>query len=100
MAQEAAKVWKEHGALDYKECIIENIKPSDEITLTFPKLINTKPNETVWFSFIVYESKAQRDKINKKVMDYFNKKYENNKMEMPFDMNRFVFGGFNVEVEG
>ncbi len=100
MAREAAEVWKRYGALDYKECIIDDAKPNKFVTLTFPKLIQTKTGETVWFSFIVYKSKQNRDAINKKVMAYFDKKYGKNKMDMPFDMKRFVYGGFKVEVEG
>jgi uncharacterized protein YbaA (DUF1428 family) len=98
MALEASKVWKRFGALDYKECIIDDAKPQ-HVTLTFPKLANTKPAETVWFSFIVYKSRQHRDQVNKKVMAYFDEKYGKADMQMPFDMKRFAYGGFKVEVE-
>lgn len=98
MAQEAGRVWKRFGALDYKECIIDDAKPKD-VTFTFPKMAKAKPNEAVWFSFIVYKSRAHRDSVNKKVMAYFDKKYGKTEMQMPFDMKRFAYGGFKVEVD-
>lgn len=98
MASEASTVWKKFGALDYKECIIEDAKPQF-VTLTFPKMVKTKPGETVWFSFIVFKSKAHRTAVNKKVMAYFAKKYSQEKAQaMPFDMKRFAYGGFKVIV--
>ena len=96
MAALGCKIWREHGALDYKECIIDDAQPQ-YVTLTFPKLVKTKPGETVWFSFIVFKSRQHRDSVNKKVMAYFEKKY-GNEMPMPFDMKRFSYGGFKVEV--
>jgi uncharacterized protein YbaA (DUF1428 family) len=96
IASEASRVWKRFGALDYKECIIDDAQP-EYVTLTFPKLVKTKPGETVWFSFIVFKSRQHRDSVNKKVMAYFEKKY-GNEMPMPFDMKRFSYGGFKVEV--
>jgi uncharacterized protein YbaA (DUF1428 family) len=69
--------------------------------LAFTELAKTNENETVWFSFIVYESKQHRDEVNKKVMDEMNEKYKDAKdMSMPFDMKRMAYGGFSVEVEG
>lgn len=97
IASEASKVWKRFGALDYKECIIDDEKP-EYVTLTFPKLVKTKPGEAVWFSFIVFKSRQHRDQVNKKVMAYFEKKYGQNQMQMPFDMKRFSYAGFKVEV--
>lgn len=96
MAQEASVVWKQCGALDYKECVIDDAKPKG-VVLTFPKLVQAKPTEAVWFSFIVFKSRAHRDTVNKKVMAYFAKKY-GDKMDMPFEMSRFSYGGFKVEV--
>lgn len=98
MASEGCKVWKKFGALDYKECMLDDATPPF-VTLTFPKMAKVKPGEVVWFSFIVFKSKAHRDSVNKKVMEYFSKKYgaEMSKA-MPFDMKRFAFGGFKVLV--
>ncbi|MBX9907027.1 DUF1428 domain-containing protein [Patescibacteria group bacterium] len=98
LAREAAKVWREFGALDYKECRADDMAP-EGITLTFPKMVKAKEGEEVWFSFIVFKSRTERNAINKKVMAYFDKKYADKPMSMPFDMKRFAYGGFAVEVE-
>jgi uncharacterized protein YbaA (DUF1428 family) len=99
MATEASRVWKKFGALDYKECILEDPKPPF-VTVTFPKMAKTKPGETVWFSFIVFKSKAHRNAVNKKVMAFFEKKYGKEEMSsMPFDMKRFAYAGFKVIVK-
>jgi uncharacterized protein YbaA (DUF1428 family) len=98
MASEAGKVWKKFGALDYKECILDDDKPA-HVTLTFAKMVKTKPGETVWFSFIVFKSRAHRDAVNKKVMAFFAKKYSKEMSQtMPFDMKRFAYGGFKTIV--
>jgi alkaline phosphatase len=98
MAREGCSAWKKFGALDYKECILDDATPPF-VTLTFPKMAKTKAGELVWFSFIVFKSKAHRNAVNKKVMAYFAKKYGNDMSKaMPFDMKRFSFGGFKVKV--
>lgn len=99
MAKEASVVWKKFGALEYKECILQDARLDPAVKLTFPKLARVKPGETVWFSYIVYTSKAHRDAVTKKVMDYFEKKYKKEDMKMPFDMKRFAYGGFKVVVD-
>ncbi len=98
MAREASKVWRKFGALDYKECRADDVTPPG-VTFTFPKMAKAKEGEEVWFSFIVFASKKERNEINKKVMAYFDKKYKDKPMNMPFDMKRMAFGGFAVEVE-
>lgn len=98
MAREASRVWKKFGALEYKECILDDARPK-HITFTFPKMAKAKPNEAVWFSFIVFRSRAHRDAVNKKVMSYFEKKYGKGETGMPFDMKRLSYGGFKVMVE-
>lgn len=99
MAKEASKVWKKFGALEYKECMIDDAKPK-HISFTFPKMAKVKKGEQVWFSYIVYKSRAHRDAVNKKVMAYFDKKYKDTKdMSMPFDMKRIAFAGFKTIVE-
>lgn len=97
IAQEASVVWKKFGALNYKECMMDDARP-EFVAFTFPKMAKAKPEETVWFSYIEYESKKHRDIVNKKVMAYFEEKYGKDMMEMPFDMKRFAYGGFSVEV--
>ncbi len=98
MAQGAEKVWLKYGALDYKECMIEDVKPQ-MVSLTFPMLIKAKKNETVWFSYITYKSRKHRDEVNKKVMKEMDEQMAKYKdKEMPFDMKRFSYGGFEVIV--
>jgi uncharacterized protein YbaA (DUF1428 family) len=98
MASEACTIWKRFGALDYKECIIEDVKPQ-HVHLTFDRVMKTKRGEAVWFSFITFKSRAHRDAVNKKVMAYFSKKYTDAAaMVMPFDMKRFAYAGFKVVV--
>lgn len=100
MATEAKKIWLKFGALDYKECIQDDIAPNMQgmKASSFPKMAKPKDGEMVWFSFIVFKSRAHRDQVNKKVMAYFEKKYTKDQMQMPFDMKRFAYGGFKVEV--
>lgn len=100
MATEAARVWKKFGALEYKECMIDDKKPDPSMSFTFEKMVKPKKNEVIWFSYIVYKSRAHRDAVNKKVMAYFDEKYKGKKMPpMPFDMNRMVYAGFKPVVE-
>lgn len=97
MALDAGKAWKRHGALDYKECMIEDATPQD-VAYTFPKAAKTKEDEVTFFSFIVFKSRAHRDKVNKLVMkDPVMEKYHD--MKMPFDMKRMAYGGFEVVVD-
>ncbi len=99
MAKEAATVWVEYGALSYKECRADDMNPEHAVR-TFLKLAKPKEDEEVWFSFIVFASKAERNKINKKVMAYFDEKYADMKnFVMPFDPKKSTYGGFVVEVE-
>jgi len=98
MAREGARVWKKYGALDYKECMIDDAKPK-HVAFTFSKMLKAKPNETLWFSYIVYKSRTHRDAVNKKVMAEMDKKYADQKdFSMPFDMKRMAFAGFKVQV--
>ena len=104
MASEGRDVWIKHGALEYYECVGDDLKPKEMggmKPLAFGELTKSNPDETVWFSFVVYESKQHRDEVNKKVMDEMNEKYKDAKdFPMPFDMKRMAYGGFGVEVEG
>jgi len=97
MAREAKDVWLRFGALDFKECVIDDPKPK-YVTFTFRKMAKAKPSEAVWFSYIVFKNKRHRDAVNKKVMAYFDKKYARDAMPMPFAMDRFAYGGFRVVV--
>ena len=98
MAKGGKEMWMKCGALDYKECVLDHAKPQ-HVTLTFPKMAKAKPNETVWFSYITFKSRAHRDQVNKKVMAGMDKMAEKYKdMPMPFDMKRMAYGGFKVVV--
>lgn len=100
MAELGKKTWMKHGALDYMECMMEDGKP-EHVALPFAKMIQAKPSETVWFSYIVFKSRAHRDQVNKKVMkdeSMNDPKYKD--MPMPMDMKRFAYGGFQVVVSG
>ena len=99
MARGAAKIWRKHGALDYKECLGDDLIPSTYGTppLTFPKLTKLKPSEVVVFAYITYTSRAHRDRVNAKVMKDPSMHPDSMKdMVMPFDMKRMAFGGFSV----
>lgn len=98
IAKDASKVWTKFGAIDCKECVLEDEKPHG-VTRTFPKLTAAKTGDTVVFSYIVYRSRKHRDAVNKKVMAYYDKKYKGKQMDMPFDMKKFSYGGFKTIVE-
>lgn len=98
IAKEASIAWKKFGALDYKECRLDDERPQ-MVTFTFPKMAKAKEDEEVWFAYIVFKSKADRKKANKAVMDYFDKKYGDSMQNMPFDPKRLAYGGFVTEVE-
>ena len=97
MAKVGAKVWMDHGALAYTECVADDVKPG-KVT-SFPQAVKLKPGEVVVFSWIVYKSRRDRDKIMKKVMeDPRLAKYMDPK-NMPFDGKRMFWGGFKPIVE-
>ena len=97
MARKAGKIWREHGALDFKECIADDVKMG-KLT-SFPRSVKRKPNETVFFSFIVYKSRAHRDRVNAKVMKDKRIAGMMNINDMPFDAKRMIYGGFKVLVD-
>ncbi|MEK6925623.1 MAG: DUF1428 domain-containing protein [Nanoarchaeota archaeon] len=101
MASEAGKVWKRFGAISYVEALGDDMHPDTHgmKSSNFPKMAKAKSGEKVFFSFITYKNKAHRDAVNKKVMDYFAKKYVDKPMDMPFDMKRFAYGGFRSIVD-
>jgi len=104
MAAEGAKMWMKAGALQYFECAGDDliIKPMGGMKcMSFLQLAKPKKGETVYFSFIVYKSRAHRDAVNKKVMAEMEKQYGKHKdmPAMPFDMKRMAYGGFKAVVE-
>jgi uncharacterized protein YbaA (DUF1428 family) len=96
MATMAGKVWKEYGALEYRECIGDDVKPG-KLT-SFPQSVKLKKDEVVWFSWIVYRSKRERDRILKQVMSDPRLKAFADAKAMPFDMKRMFWGGFRMSV--
>lgn len=97
MAQEAGKMWIKHGALQYVEAMGDDFKTMHGVK-SFPKMVKPKSGETVWFSWIMYNSRAHRDHVNKAVMKAFEKKYGTPDMKMPFDIKRMAMGGFKPQV--
>ena len=97
MARKAGKVWREHGALDYKECIGDDVKPGKHTS--FPQSVKLKKNEVVWFSWIVYKNRKHRDSVLKKVMKDKRLASMMDPKKMPFDGKRMFYGGFKVMVD-
>jgi uncharacterized protein YbaA (DUF1428 family) len=97
MALKAAKVWREHGALEVRECVAEDVKPG-KLT-SFPRSVKSKPGETVVFSWIVYKSRADRDRVMEKVMKDSRLAKMMDPKETPFDAKRMIFGGFEMMVD-
>jgi uncharacterized protein YbaA (DUF1428 family) len=97
ISQKAGKIWKEHGALEYVEAVGDDL--DIKFGTSFLKMVKPKDGEKVLFSFIVYKSRADRDKINAKVMADPRLKKMMEKGAMPFDMKRMVYGGFKGLVD-
>lgn len=104
MAEGGKESWMKHGALGYYECRGDELAPQemgDEKSRAFTEMAGADNNETVWFSFIIFKSKEHRDEVNAKVMQEMDEQMKDYKdMQMPFDMRRMAYGGFQVEVEG
>ena len=98
MAQKAGKVWRDHGALEFIECVADDVKPGKHTS--FPQSVKLKPSETVVFSWIVFKSRAHRDRVNAKVMKDPRLAKMMDPKAMPFDGKRMFWGGFKVLVEG
>jgi uncharacterized protein YbaA (DUF1428 family) len=95
MAQKAGKIWKDHGALEFRECMGDDLKA--KWAMPMPRLVKSKPGETVFFSYIVFKSRAHRDRVNAKVMK--DPRMANMGKTMPFDVKRMAYGGFKVLVD-
>ena len=99
MAQMGAEVWKKYGALEYFECVGDDLNP-EMAGIKFPEMVKAVPGETVVFSFIVFNSREHRDKVNAEVMkDPFMNDPAYKDKPMPFDMKRMAYGGFKAIVE-
>jgi len=97
MARKAGKVWREHGALDYKECIADDVKKGK--WTSFPRSVKLKGSEAVWFSWIVYKNRKHRDRVLAKVMKDKRLASMMDPKQMPFDGKRMIYGGFKVMVD-
>jgi uncharacterized protein YbaA (DUF1428 family) len=96
LALKASQIWREHGALDYRECVGEDLDV--EFGLPFPRGIKTKPGETVVFAYIVYRSRKDRDRVNARVMKDPRLTAQCDPKQMPFDCRRMLYGGFKTIV--
>jgi uncharacterized protein YbaA (DUF1428 family) len=94
LARMAGKIWKEHGALEYRECVGEDL--NIKFGMPFPRGIKSKPGETIVFAYIVYKSRKHRDQVNEKVMK--DPRLAKAPKKMPFDFKRMLYGGFEVLV--
>ncbi|NNG25494.1 DUF1428 domain-containing protein [Telluria aromaticivorans] len=97
VATRCGEIWREHGALQFRECIAEDVKPG-KLT-SFPQAVNLEDGETVIFSWIVYESREKRDEVNDKVMKDPRMTDLMKPEAMPFDGKRMVYGGFDMIVD-
>ena len=97
MARKAGKVWRDLGALEYVECVADDVKPGKHTS--FPQSVKLKPGETVIFAWIVYKSRRQRDRINAKVMKDPRLAHMMDPKAMPFDGRRMFWGGFKTIVK-
>ena len=97
MAKVGAKMWMRHGALDYKECVGDDLQV--KWGTPFPRSLKLKPGETVVFSYIVFKSRAHRDRVNAKVMKDPRLANMCDSKSMPFDLKRMVYGGFKILVD-
>ena len=97
LARKCGRIWKEYGALEYVECVADDVKPG-KLT-SFPRSVKLKPGEVVWFSWIVYKSRKHRDQVNAKVMKDPRLAATMEPKAMPFDSKRMIYGGFRTMVE-
>jgi uncharacterized protein YbaA (DUF1428 family) len=97
MSQRAGKVWRDHGALEFRECIADDVKWGKRTS--FPRAVKQKSSETVFFAYIVNKSRAERDRVNAKVMKDKRLAGMMDPKTLPFDAKRMIWGGFKVVVD-
>jgi uncharacterized protein YbaA (DUF1428 family) len=103
MAEMGRDSWMKHGALEYFECRGDDLKQQemgDEKSRAFKEMAGASADDNVWFSFIVFKSKEHRDEVNKKVMKEMSEMGDQGDFEMPTDMTKMAYGGFEAVVEG
>ena len=98
MAHKAGKIWREYGALEFRECVGDDLKVAGG-TKTFPKLMKIKPAETVFFSWIVFKSRRDRDRVNAKVLKDPRITKMMDVKDMPMDPKKMIYGGFKALVD-
>jgi uncharacterized protein YbaA (DUF1428 family) len=98
MAQKAGRVWRDHGALEFRECVGDDLNV--KMGVPFTRMVKLKRGETVFFSWIVFKSRAHRDGVNAKVMKDPRLAKMMDMKAMPFDVKRMAYGGFKVLVDG
>jgi len=97
LARKAGKIWMEYGALEYVECVADDVKRGK--FTSFPQSVKLKPGEVVWFSWIIYKSRKHRDQVNAKVMKDPRLAATMDPKAMPFDIKRMIYGGFRTMVD-
>ena len=97
LSRKAGKIWREYGALEYRECVADDVDV--KFGVPFPATTNLKPGETVFFSWIVFKSRAHRDRVNQKVMKDPRMAKMMEGAKSPFEVDRMVYGGFKVVVD-
>ena len=97
MSRRAGKVWRDHGALEFRECVADDVTWGKRTS--FPRAVKQRPSETVFFSYIVYKSRADRDRVNAKVMKDKRLAKMMDPKALPFDAKRMFWGGFKVMVD-
>ena len=97
LARKCGKIWMEYGALEYVECVADDVK-AGKFT-SFPQSVKLKPGEVVWYSWIVYKSRKHRDQVNAKVMKDPRLAATMDPKAMPFDIKRMIYGGFRTMVD-
>jgi uncharacterized protein YbaA (DUF1428 family) len=97
LARKFGRIWRQHGAVAYVECVADDVKPGR--WTSFPQSVKLKPNEVVWFSWIVYKSRAHRDRVNAKVMKDPRVAGSMSPGAIPFDGKRMIYGGFKVAID-
>ena len=97
MAQKAGRVWRDHGALEFRECVADDVKKGKRTS--FPRSVKLKPGETVIFSYIVYKSRADRDRVLAKAMKDKRLAHMMDPKALPFDAKRMIWGGFKTLVD-
>lgn len=97
LAKNAGKIWREHGALEYRECVGDDLKV--KFGLPFPRLVKAKPDETLVFAWIMFKSRAHRDRVNAKLMKDPRLASMCDPQSMPFDCTRMAWGGFKMLVD-